>query len=106
MSAAAGVLVGTAGGAYAYSGSFQHTAGLWNHGIDGHHYYMTRTDGGSSTGILAEIDALCGGGTAHSPETSYAANHVHNDGGGSLCTHIIAAHFSSPGPYLGHHEHS
>lgn len=103
------VIIGAAlglagGGAYAYSGSFQHTAGLWNHGIDGHHHYGTRTDGGSSRMYTHEV-ACTTSGCFDGPDVGYVGNHVHGDGSDSFTVHMNGAHFASPGPYLGHHDH-
>lgn len=99
-----GTFMGSAGGvAYA---NFEHTSGLWNHGRNNEHIYMTRTDGGASEGVVAPIYTLyCGGGTAHGSETRYSANHVHVDGNSGVCNGVFEGHFSSPGPYLGHHGH-
>jgi hypothetical protein len=94
----------------AYASS-QHTAGLWNHGFNesgGGHVYMTRTDGGASEGVVAEIVSRthwsCNG--FHGSERRYSADHVHKDGYNSLCQITVGGHISSPGPYLGHHEHN
>ena len=91
-------------GGVAYAATFQHTAGLWNHGIDGRHIYMTRTDGGSSRGVIAAIWTF-DGRRYHGDDLGYEANHVHLDGQDGFATNTVAGHYSSPGPYLGHHEH-
>ena len=92
--------------------AFTHTAGLWQHGFynDTDHVWMERTDGGSSEGVLAFMfynTYPSVAGPYHSTETRYSANHVHVNGvsGGPAGQSTYAGHFSSPGPYLGHHEH-
>jgi len=101
-----GAAVGLTGGTtYAYSGSFQHTAGLWNHGIDGHHHYATRTDGGSSQLYTHSVNCVVSGGCNNGDDVGYVGNHVHGDGPSGI-EHMFGAHFASPGPYLGHHEHN
>jgi len=109
--AVAGATLGLGAGlAYAHAYS-AHTAGLWNHGIDGNHVYMSRTDGGSSEGVVAWIYWKqpcpgCGYLTdQHSYETRYSANHIHVDGCESWDCDTTAGHISSPGPYLAHHSH-
>jgi hypothetical protein len=109
--AVAGIFLGTAAG-FAYAGAHsEHTSGLWHHGIDGDHVFMTRTDGGSSEGVVAwiynkQVCPGCGWLTdQHSYETSYVANHIHVDGCNAWDCVTTAGHISSPGPYLAHHSH-
>lgn len=111
LSVGAATIAGSLSGlAFAHASS-SHTAGLWNHGIDGIHVYMTRTDGGSSEGIVAHIYNHtpcpgCGWFTdTHSSETRYTANHIHTDGCHAWDCDTTAGHISSPAPYLGHHSH-
>lgn len=89
--------------AYAYT--FQHTYSLWNHGIDGKHVYMTRTDGGGSEGVVAYLYNCGSGGICHSGPTRYSGNHVHVNGCESLFCGTGGGHFSSPGPFMSHHGH-
>lgn len=107
MAVVIGGALGALGGvAYAGTAYFQHTAGLWNHGIDGHHYYATRTDRGTSDFRLAAIHFdTCFGQVLHTGDNGYVGNHVHANADDAFCASFVAAHFSSPGPYLGHHEH-
>lgn len=98
------LVVSTPGAAIA---AFQHSNGAWTHGVDGRHVWMTRDDGGHhGTGVVAWITYSGWPWQEHSSEVRYAAYHVHTDGcEGAICrTH--AGHFSSPGPYLGHHQHN
>ena len=107
--AVVGIVIGSlAGLAYAHAYS-EHTAGLWHHGIDGNHVFMSRTDNGSSEGVVAWIYRkwIAGSWTYgnHSYETRYSAQHVHVDGCEAWDCDTTNGHISSPGPYLGHHSH-
>ena len=105
VGASLGILSGLAYG-HAYS---SHTYNLWNHGIDGNHVFMDRTDGGSSEGVVAWIyKKYTAGGWLygqHSYETRYTANHIHVDGCEAWDCDTTGGHLSSGGPQLSHHGH-
>lgn len=100
---ALGSLTGIAYGAY-----YSHSANGWSHGIDGYHVWMSKTNSTPDEGVVAWIyRQYTAGGylTQHSYETRYTATHVHENGCASWDCETIAGHFSSPSPYLSHHQH-
>lgn len=96
-----------AGVAYAHATSM-HSAGGWDHGIDGTHVFMATNNGTNREGVVAWIYDYYSGvwlRDRHSSETRYRAQHIHVNGCHSWDCDTVAGHISSPSPYLSHHSH-